>query len=180
MDIFKDEAGFKHAYVVVPEWGGRDKDKMFYLSEWPAERAEDWGWRALIAYNRGGGKIPPEAIGGGMEAIFWLFVEKFAAGYMQADEAIPIWKELLECVQIVRDQRAKDVKTGKPVAHALMPTDIMEVKTRLWLRSEVLELHTNFSAFDIVSTLISAIMTKRATSTTRTSQGSSESSSVPA
>lgn len=173
MDIKLNRLGFKTAQIVVPDDYGRDAKKVFLLTEWPAARAEEWAIRALIAYNRGGGKIPSDVIGGGMEAIFWLGIETFLRGTMQSDEIIPIWNELLECVQIIRDPSAKQ-PDGQPVAHPLIAdSDIFEIKTRFWLRSEVLRLHTNFSMFDAVSSLISAIMTSKGSPTTKTSPDSS-------
>ena len=154
----------KTEIVRVPAGYGRDyepKQKVFLITEWPAERAEDWALRAIIAYNRGGGQIDPAAIGGGMEAIFWLGMNTFLRGTMQAGEVIPIFKELLECVKIIRDPNAKDVSTGLPLATDIFsPDDIEEVKTRLWLRSEVLRVHTGFSPAAAISDLISAVMTK--------------------
>lgn len=151
----------KREPIQVPSTGfGRDAGKTFLITEWPAETAENWAWRAIIAYNRGGGQIPIEAMQGGMEAIFWLGVNTFLRGQMQADEVIPILNELLKCVQIIRDPKAMAVDGSGAVVHPLLPDDIEEVKTRLWLRSEVLRVHTNFSVADLISRLISE-MAKR-------------------
>ena len=149
----------KHEVVKVPaEWGKRDAGKHFLIKEWPAERAEEWAVRALIAYNRGGGQIPIDAISGGMEAIFWLGVNTFLRGQMQAGEVIPILNELFECIKIIRDPTARGVEG--PVATDLVPgvDDIEEIQTRLWLRSEVLRVHTNFSVSDLLSKLILGMM----------------------
>ena len=157
--------------VVVPEWGKRDAGKTFLIREWPAERAEKWGIKALLAYNRGGGQIDVDAaIGAGMEGIFFLGVQTFLRGQIRAEEAIPILDELLDCVRIIRDPKARDAATGEPVATPIVSEDdVEEVQTRMWLRSEVLRLHTNFSPAAAVSTLISAIMTTTASPGTRTS-----------
>lgn len=162
--------------VRVPAGFGRDSEnggKVFLITEWPAERAEEWALRMLLAYNRGGGQVPVEAISGGMEAIFWLGVNTFLRGQMQSDEVIPILNELFECVKIIRDPNAKGPQG--PIATDLLPgaDDIEEVKTRLWLRSEVLRVHTNFSVADLVSTLILGVMnhSKETSSTAETSPG---------
>lgn len=149
--------------VKVPsEWGKRDAGKTFLITEWPAERAEEWAFRALIAYNRGGGQVPIDAISGGMEAIFWLGVNTFLRGQMQAGEVIPILNELMECVKIIRDPTVKGAEG--PIATDLVPgaDDIAEVQTRLWLRSEVLRVHTNFSIGDLLSKLISGMISRAA------------------
>jgi hypothetical protein len=159
-------------YVTVPEGFGRDsapRRKMFLIKEWPAERAERWAIDAILAYNRGGGQIPMDLIGGGMEAIAIEGVNVFLRGNMQSEEVVPILNQLLECVSFIADPKAR-AADGKPVAHPLSADDIMEVKTRFWLRSEVLRVHTGFSMADAVSTLISAIMTRRPSQTAPTSQ----------
>lgn len=154
----------KQEIVKVPEdWGAsvalyRDFGKHFLITEWPAARAEKWALRAMIAYNRGGGQIPVDAIGGGMKSIFFLGLNTFLRGQMQADEVLPILDELMECVKIVRDPKSRGVD-GKVVATDLVSDDdIEEIKTRLWLRSEVVRVHTNFSPAEMLSNLISAMM----------------------
>lgn len=171
----------KSEIVRVPDGFGRDsepKRKVFLITEWAAERAEKWAIRMLLAYNRGGGQMQvTETLGTGMEGIFFIGVQTFLRGQIQAAEIIPILDELLDCVKIIRDESKPDVATGKPVAHPLMPDDIEEVKTRLWLRSEVMRVHTNFSPAAAVSSLISAIMTAAASRNTRTSRSRSRSRS---
>jgi hypothetical protein len=162
----------KSEYLSVPDGFGRDsspKRKVFLIKEWACERAERWAVDALLAYNRGGGQIPMDLIGGGMEAIAIEGINVFLRGNMQSEEVMPLLNQLLECVSYVADPAAKGTD-GKPVAHPLMVSDIMEVKTRFWLRSEVLRVHTGFSMADAVSTLISVIMTRRPSQTAPTSQ----------
>lgn len=163
----------KREIVKVPDGYGRDSERgtVFLITEWPAEVAERWAMRALIAYNRGGGQVPVEAISGGMEAIFWLGINTFLRGQMQADEVIPILNELLQCVKIIRDPKAISADSGGPVATDLIEgaDDIEEIKTRLWLRSEVLRVHTNFSVADLVSRLISEVASRAASSKPKTS-----------
>jgi hypothetical protein len=150
----------KHEVVKVPDagWSKRDAGKLFLITEWPAAKAEHWAIRALIAYNRGGGQIPMDMIGGGMQAIFLLGINTFLRGQMQADEVIPILDELLECVKIIRDPKARGADGNLIATDIVSDDDIMEVPTRLWLRSEVIRLHTHFSPFELLSSLISAVM----------------------
>lgn len=162
----------KDEVIKVPESFGtresyRDAGKHFLITEWPADRAEKWALRAIIAYNRGGGQIPIDILGQGMQAIFFAGINTFLRGQMQADEVIPILDELLQCVQIVRDPSKRTPDGGRVIATPIIPGDIMEVKTRLWLRSEVLRLHTNFSVADLLSKLLAAVMTGEPTSPKR-------------
>jgi hypothetical protein len=146
----------KTEVVKVPEaWGARDIGKHFLISEWSADHAEKWAFRMLIAYNRGGGQIPVEVLGHGMQTIFMVGINTFLRGQMDANEVIPILDELLECAKIIRDPTARGVD-GAIIATDILPMDIEEVRTRLWLRSEVLRLHTNFSMAELLSSLLTA------------------------
>lgn len=158
----------KKEIVKVPPGFGRDTGKTFLITEWAAETAEKWAFRSILAYNRGGGEIPiGQMAGEGMEAIAILGVNTFLRGQMQAEEVIPILDQLLECVSVIRDPKARDASSGDVVATSIVsPDDIEEVKTRLWLRSEVLRVHTGFSMAASLSNLISAIMTRPDTPTT--------------
>src|SRR6185437_13321518 len=99
--------------------------------------------------------LPLDHVAGmGMEGIFVLGIQTFLRGQMQSTEIIPLLDELLDCVQMVRDptKRGADGKViATPVAS---DDDISEVKTRMWLRSEVLRVHTSFSMADALSYLI--------------------------
>lgn len=155
--------GRKTVTVRVPRFEGtdnRDLDKSFFLTEWPASTSEKWAMRMLLAFNRSAGEIPLNLAGIGMEGIAILGINTFLRGAIQAAEIIPLLDELLECVKIVRDPDTPDKATGEPVVHAIIPDiDIEEVATRLWLRSEVLRLHTNFSPADALSKLLTSIQT---------------------
>ena len=160
--------------VVVAD-NGRDAGKNFLLREWPAAKAEDWGWRAVFALNRGGSDIPIEAIANmGMAAIAYVGFSTLMRGNINSAEMIPILNELLECVSVIRDPRAVDQVSGGPVAMPISTEDdIAEVGTRLWLKSEVFELHTGFSAADVIANLISVAMASAV------DQGSQEPSTSP-
>lgn len=146
--------------VIVKASHGRDAGKHFFIKEWSAEHAEEWATRAIIAYNRGGGQVPIEAISGGMEAIFLLGVNTFLRGNMKADEVIPILNELLTDIKMVRDPKTR-ASDGSPILSDIVSADdIEEIQTRLWLRSEVIKLHTGFSVAEIIQKWISAIMEK--------------------
>lgn len=155
----------KQEVVKVPDgWGARDAGKHFLITEWPAARAEDWAMRMLFAYNRGGGEVPMEAIGGGMQAMFLIGINTFLRGQIQSDEVIPLLNQLLECVKFVRDPKVRSPAGDVIATDIASDDDIMEVKTRLWLRSEVVRVHTNFSPADMLWSLISAITKESPTS----------------
>lgn len=155
----------KEKIIQVPEWGNRDAGKIFLIKEWPAARAEKWAIRALLAYTRNSNvQIPMNMASAGWEGLAVLGINALLAGGMQASEIIPILDELLECVTIIRDPKAKDVTTNKPVAHPIMEgEDIAEIITRGWLRSEVFELHSGFSPAAALSMWFST-MERRQTS----------------
>lgn len=145
--------------VRVPEFPGtRNRDsqphaKLFRLTEWPAAKAENWGLRMLMAANQGGGEIPLNLAGIGMEGIAIIGINAFLRGNIVPGTLIPLLDELLECVTIIRDPKRPDIATP------LNPDDIEEVATRMWLRGEVLSLHLGFSVSAALSALYRKIMT---------------------
>lgn len=154
--------------VVVPaEWGGRDAGKNFQITEWPAAVAEDWAFRFLFACGRGGADVDfNRALGAGWEFIFWSGVNTLLRGAFVPDEVIPLLNRLLECVQIIRDPTKPDA-SGKPVASAIIADDdIAEIRTRLWLRSEVIRVHANFSVADVASAYLAAMERTKSEGTT--------------
>ena len=74
------------------------------------------------------------------------------------DKLMPLFDEMMTCIKIVRDARVRDQATGEPLAVDLVgQDDIEEISTVGWLRSEVLRIHSGFSASAALSALISAI-----------------------
>lgn len=144
--------------VVVPAADGtanRDQGKMFLITEWDAATAEKWGIKMLLALNRSAGEIPMDLRGIGMEGVAVLGINTFLRGNISSEEIIPLLDQLLECVQMIRDKRHEDVAT--PISS---PDDIEDVSTRLWLRSEVIRVHTGFSPAAALLALAAAITTK--------------------
>lgn len=127
---------------------GRDKGKVFVLTEMPASQAERWAARALLALGKSGVEIPDEAANAGMAAIAAAGIRAFAS--VSFDEAGPLLDEMMLCVQIQPDPAKPDVR------RELIEDDIEEVMTRLLLRSEVVALHVGFSITDALSKLGSA------------------------
>lgn len=126
----------------------RDKGKVFLLTEMDAERAEDWGMRALLALTAAGAEIPDDFEGAGMAGIAAMGVQALQG--LRYDDVKPLWSEMMECVQIIPDPARSEVVRG------LVADDIEEISTRLRLRKEIVELHVNFSRLASLSKSASA------------------------
>jgi hypothetical protein len=121
-------------YTVTAE--GRDKGKMFRITEMSASQAERWGLRSMNAMSKAMGGFPDQLIEAGLAGLTAVGVSAFARAHW--DEIEPLMNEMFTCIQIIPDP-------GKPnFARALIEDDIEEVATRLKLREEVLGLHLNF------------------------------------
>lgn len=114
---------------------GRDKGKVFVLTEMPAMQAEKWAMRAILAAAKSGLDIGHTA-GMGMQGVAVLGIS--ALMNMAWEDAEPLLDEMMSCVKIKEASGARD----------LMGEDIEEVGTRFQLRKAVLELHVGFSLAD--------------------------------
>lgn len=123
--------------TVVIAAEGRDKGKTFVLKEMSARAIEMWALRAFQALMRAGVQLPPGWMRGGMTEFSKLGLE--ALFKMQYGEAVDLMDDLMSCVKIARDPRASDVISD------IDEVDIEEAGTRIYLKFEVLELHTGFS-----------------------------------
>jgi len=121
---------------------GRDKGKIFKLTEMPAMKAEKWALRALSAAARHGVDIG-HIESGGMASLALVGIQAIVA--VPFEEAEPLLDELFECVQIVRDPRHPNT------SFKILDEDIEEVITRLKIRREVVKLHVDFSAPAVLS-----------------------------
>lgn len=114
---------------------GRDKGRVFLITEMPAAHADNWAMRALIALANGGvdlGDLSPQQ---GMMGMARVALD--ALGRLKADDAIPLLNELLDCVQIIPEG-------GRPRALNLDFGDVEDFTTLWRLRKEVFALHTDF------------------------------------
>jgi hypothetical protein len=128
----------------------------------PALKAEKWFWRFVDRAERDERRNPGGDLASyGMAAMAIIDRargERLPRGRRRLVKLEPLLDELLECVKIVRNPKANDRATGQPHATPLVgDDDIEEVKTIIWLRSEVLRVHSNFSLADGLLTLVSAI-----------------------
>ncbi len=121
-------------YTVSAE--GRDRGKVFQLTEMPSDQAEKWAIRALLALGRAGIDLPPGIEREGMAAMARIGLE--ALMRIDFHDAEPLLDEMMGCVAI--QPNPADPK----IVRALIPDDIEEVSTRVLLRREVFRLHTGF------------------------------------
>lgn len=123
--------------VVTIDFGERDRGKQFLISEMSASQAEKWGVRLLGAMTRAGVEIPDGAFSAGMNVLLMIGLQS-AVKSSYADLE-PLLDEMMTCVQFIPDP-------SKPaIIRVLAETDIEDVATRAFLRSEVVELHVGFS-----------------------------------
>ncbi len=116
---------------------GRDKGKRFRLTEMPASQAERWAMRALLAFAKAGVPMPDDMRGAGFAAVAAMGYESLAL--LDFEDVAPLLDEMMRCVQVQPDPNNRDV------VRDLIEDDIEEVRTRMRLRKEVLELHLGFS-----------------------------------
>lgn len=127
--------------IVIKE-EGRDRGRVFLLTEMPAAQAEEWATRALLAMGRSGASIPDEILGSGMSGIAALTLRAFAG--LRWEDARPLLAEMFECVKIIPDP-------ARDFSRTLIEDDIEEVATRVYLRDRLMDLHTGFSIADGLS-----------------------------
>lgn len=115
---------------------GRDKGKVFLITEMAADPAERWAIRAFFALMNTGVDLPDDIADQGMAGIAAIGLK--ALGMLPFEAAEPLLAEMWTCVQIVPDP----AKPG--LVRKLIPEDIEEVGTRVQLRKAVFGLHTGF------------------------------------
>lgn len=114
---------------------GRDRGKIYIITEMSALDGDRWATRALGAVARSGVDVPPHIMQLGMGGILAMGFKAILG--MQFDEAKPLLDDLMACVT----RQEEKVPDGRP----LVESDIEEILTYSLLRSEVFELHTGFS-----------------------------------
>ena len=115
---------------------GRDKGKSYLITEMDAERAEDWGFRALNAISKAVGGFPDALLDSGLSGIAAIGISAF----VRSDWATikPLIDEMFTCIKMI------PVASRPDITRNLVGSDIEEVATRLKLREEVLGLHLDF------------------------------------
>ncbi len=161
---------------------GRDSGKHFLLTEMSARQAEAWADRAFLALAHSSLDLPEGFENSGMAGIAQIMnlladtqlpnaeglvrelvdsvrlasvaTSARLVAHVQFPELAPLMNELLGCVQVVAD-------IAKPFPRPLVDNgtegdDVEEVATRQYLRSEVLDLHTNFLLAAVILNSIAA------------------------
>ena len=126
------------------ETGQRDNGKTFVITELPADQAERWALRVLLAVGRAGVELP-EGITAASLATEAGMATLAAVGFKALmsipwDDAAPLLAEMLSCVQY---EHASNVPAQRIMEGAAC--QIEEAKTFFALRLKVFELHTGFS-----------------------------------
>lgn len=129
---------------------GRDRGKVFLLTEMPARLGERWAARALLAAARADVNLPDGIAGAGMAGLAMLGLR--AVSRMEFSEAEPLLDEMMRCVTVMPDPAKNPSFTRPLVDNGTDGDDIEEVATRLHLRSELFMLHTGFFLTDEKST----------------------------
>lgn len=136
---------------------GRDKGKKFFIKEMSTNQAEDWAARAISALLSSGVDIPDNIQNAGMATI--ATVGLTALGKIHFDLLKPLMDEMFTCIQFdmscIGGTGTRDIQEGDGI-NIEDGGDIEEIKTRLTLRKEVLELHLGFSIASKASTMGSA------------------------
>lgn len=138
----------------------RDNGKVYVLTEMSAAAAERWGMRMFLALKGSGTEVSEASQRLGMVGVAFAGINAFLRAPVDFADLEPLLDEMMACVKIVRDEHYPDLATD-----LASPDDVEDVQTRLWLRSEVLKLHTDFSAADVLWSWMSA---NKATDSTNT------------
>jgi hypothetical protein len=155
---------------VVIEDEGRDKGKVFHLTEMSASQTEDVAFRLLLALARAGVDVPQEIIDAGFAGLVSWGLRSLAAG-VSFDEGKAIKDELIKsCVAYVPDRNHPTIRRGAGGIAPLVESDIEEVATRWELYLHIAKLHFSFFSTAVPSNSATAPgQTARTTLHTRTS-----------
>ena len=116
---------------------GRDKGKLFVITEMSASQGEAWAMRAMLALMQSDVSVPEGFLELGMAALAQMGLKCLSS--IKWELAKPLMDELMECLQIIPDPKVMHV------VRPLIEDDIEEIATRAMLKWEVLKLHVDFS-----------------------------------
>lgn len=121
-------------YTVTDE--GRDRGKVFVITEMSSSKAESWAMRVILALMASGTQLPEGYEKRGMAGLAEMGFKMLSS--LRWETLEPLLAEMLACVQYMPDP-------SKPhVTRELFEQDIEEVATRIKLRLAVWSLHTDF------------------------------------
>lgn len=123
---------------------GRDKGKVFQISEMSAVAGDKWSTKALFAIAKGDVVIPESISGSGFAGIAKLGLQMLLLAPYELVE--PLLLDLLQCVKVVPDPRNQNI------VRDLIDADIEEFSTYADLREQAFKLHVDFFPQDDPST----------------------------
>ena len=123
-------------YTVKEE--GRDKGKVFKLTEMDAAKAEELALRALFLLEKSGVDLPTDVQGTGSLGVVLAGFKAFCQ-HCAYEDVKPILDEMWKCIEFIPNPNNHNI------SHPVLPNEIEEVMTRLNLRMEVFNLHLGFS-----------------------------------
>lgn len=138
--------------VTINDPKSRDSGKTFRVTEMPADAAERWAIRCLLAFANAGARLPEGTLESGMAGIQATLPGLLIQGIrslagLKYEDAAPLLDDMLGCVEF----KGPGTEQYFALRGAGM-TQIEEVSTLLKLRQEVLHVHLNFSLADALST----------------------------
>ena len=146
---------FVDVLITLPN---RDKDKVYRVTELPADAGEWWADRFLLALARGGTTVPDGMLGAGMSGIAAMGFQVMPQ--MRTEDVKPLLDEMFLTIK---------KKESEAVIRPLIEGDIEEIHTRWRLRAEWWELHTGFSLPDAIRSRLGFPKDRPASSVTQTS-----------
>lgn len=121
-------------YIVADD--NRDKGKHFVITEMSAAQAESWAMRALLLLMKNGVELPDGVERAGMAGVAEMGFKALSG--ISFAEVAPLLDEMLTCVKIRPDP------TKAHIERPLIEEDTEEMTTRVKLRMQVWNLHTDF------------------------------------
>lgn len=117
--------------IKIDDSKSRDHGREYSITEMPAEDAEWWAFQVLQALLGSDAEIDFNA------PLAQMARQGLAAlGKLPPEKAKPLLDRMMACVKVKLPSSNE--------TRDLLPGDIEEVKTRILLRKEVLDLHTDF------------------------------------
>ena len=127
---------------ITIHYEGRDKGKVFQITEMSSLQVERWAMRAVNALVRAGADVPDGLELAGMAAIVAIGIKNISK--IPFEELDPLFAEMFGCLMLKPDPAHPEI-----VRHLVDGVgdgdDIQEVNTCLLLRQKILELHLGFS-----------------------------------
>lgn len=138
--------------ITISDPKSRDNGKTFRVTEMPADAAERWAIRCLLAFANAGARMPEGMIESGLAGIQATLPGLLIQGIrslagLRYEDAAPLLGAMLDCVEF----RVPGDDKYFPLAGAGI-SQVEEVSTLWKLRYEALQVHLGFSLADALST----------------------------